>query len=341
MDGAAADTEWVPEALGFGQHLGDLAVAATHDGAGWSELRLVPRADLAPPMAGGAVQYALSVFEGLKAYRDPAGGVHLFRPRMHARRLVASATRLGLQPVDEALFIEGCVQAVRAHLALLPPHGRGALYLRPTLHVDGEFLGLRAPRRHGFSVLLSPCSDPVLKRLRLWAEPELIRAARGGLGAAKTGANYAAGLAGLLRAQQRGYDDVAWLDADDHCRLAEAGSMNLFVRVGDRLLTPPLDGCILAGVTRDSLLHLAADEGLQLAEAPLDLDQLMCAERRGVLGSAFGCGTAARIAQIDEIGNVDYRIRFADDGLPQRLSARLKAAQEGADSRYAGWWWGV
>ncbi|AXQ28927.1 branched-chain-amino-acid transaminase [Solimonas sp. K1W22B-7] len=335
---AALPADWpAPEALGFGQHLGPYLITADHDGSGWSAARILRRDDARLAIASGGLQYGLSVFEGMKAYRAPDGGIHLFRPQMHLRRLQASAARLHLPPVDEALFLRSCMLAVRVHEAMLPPAGRGALYLRPTIHADEEALGLKQAARHRYSVTVTPGSDPQLKSLRMWAEDELIRAAPGGLGAAKTGANYAAGLSGLLRARERGYDDVIWLDAATHRWLGEAGTMNLFVQIGGRLLTPPLDGTILAGVTRDSLLQLARKEGLEVAEQGIGLGQLRTAATSGTLGCAFGCGTASRIVRIQGVGSVHGEIAIPDNGLPERLSERLKAVQEGTAKEHADW----
>lgn len=335
---ATLPADWPqPEALGFGIHLGPYLVVMDHAGDAWSMPKPLLRHAAHLPVASGAVQYGLSVFEGLKAYRAPDGGVHLFRPQDHAQRLIASARRLRLPEVSERAFLETCALAVRIHEPLIPPHGRGSLYLRPTIHAEDEGLGLKCATRHRYSVAVTPCSDPPLKSIRLWAEPELIRAAPGGLGAAKTGANYAAGLGGLLRARERGYDDVAWLDAATHSLLGEAGTMNLFVQIGDELVTPPLDGTILAGVTRDSLLQLAHTSGLRTTQRALSLDELAAAQARGKLGTAFGCGTAARLVQIDEIGNEAQCIRFGDPTAAQKLATALKSAQEGSGAAYTAW----
>jgi branched-chain amino acid aminotransferase len=335
---AALPLNWpAPEALGFGQVLAPYLVVSDHDGEGWSPAQVLERDDARLAIASGALQYGLSVFEGMKAYRSPDGGIHLFRPEMHLRRLNASAQRLHLPQVDEALFLRSCVRAVQVHEAMLPPAGRGSLYLRPTIHADEEALGLKQAARHRYSVTVTPSSDPAPKSLRMWAETELIRAAPGGLGAAKTGANYAAGLSGLLRARERGYDDVIWLDAATHCWLGEAGTMNLFVQIGDRLLTPPLDGTILAGVTRDSLLQLARETGLEAAEQAVSLDDLRDAAASGRLGCAFGCGTASRIVRISAIGTAQGDIAVPDNGLPAQLAIRLKAVQEGAVADYPSW----
>jgi len=326
-----------PEALAFGAYLAPLLVSCEHDGKTWTEPEVLPRERAAMAIACGGLQYGLSVFEGLKAFRGPEQGMHLFRPQDHARRLMASAQRLRLPEIPEDLFFKACRMAVRVHADFLPPHGRGALYLRPTLHADEESLGLKRASRHRFTVLVAACCDPPLKSLRMWAEPELIRAAAGGLGAAKTGANYAAGIGGLLRARERGYDDVIWLDAATHAWLGEAGTMNLFVQIGSQLRTPALDGTILAGITRDSLLQLARSMGLDVAETPISLEELRAAAQRGEAGGAFGCGTASRIVLIREIGTPQGDIALPDNGLPQKLATRLKALQEGGGAEFPQW----
>ena len=322
--------DWpAPEVLGFGQHLGPYLVEAPHRiESGWGPPSLTPRAAAPLPVASGATQYALSVFEGLKAYRDADDGIHLFRARDHAQRLQRSAERLFLPVPPQALILQLCRLAVQVHANYVPPHGRGALYLRPTLFAEEECLGLRPAARHRLSVVVTSCSDPRPKTLRLWAEPELIRAAPGGLGAAKTGANYAAGIGGLLRAQARGYDDVAWLDAATHTQLGEAGTMNLFVQIGDAVITPPLDGTILAGITRDCVMTLLAEHGLRSLQRRLTLDELASAAAAGTLGAAFGTGTAVRIVRIAAIGDGAREICFRETGLVETLHAALKQAQE-------------
>jgi branched-chain amino acid aminotransferase len=326
-----------PEALGFGAYLGPLLIRCEHDGTRWSAPEILSRGDVHLAIASGGLQYGLSVFEGLKAYRAPDGSDYLFRPWEHARRLAASAQRLWLPEISEDLFVQTCRMAVQVHQAFMPPQGRGSLYLRPTIHADEEGLGLKRASRHRYSIVVTPCSDPPLKTVRMWAEPELIRAATGGLGAAKTAANYAAGLSGLMRAQERGYDDVVWLDAATHRWLGEAGTMNVFVLIGARLRTPLLDGSILAGVTRDSLLQITGSMGLDVEESPISLAELHEAARSGQLHGAFGCGTASRVVRIGEIGTAQGDIAIPDSDVLQRLAARLKAVQEGTTTEWPAW----
>ncbi|MFT4047616.1 MAG: branched-chain amino acid aminotransferase [Solimonas sp.] len=327
-----------PEELGFGHVLGPYIVHALHgEDGGWHAPTVSARSTLPVPVASGGLQYGFSVFEGLKAYRDPDGRIHLFRPRDHARRLQLSARRLVMPEVPEDLFLTLCQLAVQVHARYVPAHGRGALYLRPTLYAEEDALGFRPASRHRLAVAVTPCSDPAPKRVRLWAELELTRAAPGGLGAAKTGGNYAAGLAGLQRARERGYDDVVWLDALTHRELGEAGTMNLFVQIGNEVLTPPLDGTILPGVTRDSVLRLLRAEGVRVSEHRISLDELVHAQMAGQLGTAFGTGTAARVVTIAEIGDGSRTILFNDTGLARRVYDGLKHVQEGSSRALREW----
>ncbi|TDU31452.1 branched-chain amino acid aminotransferase [Panacagrimonas perspica] len=326
-----------PEQLGFGQKLAPWVVSAEHrDGEGWSALHAMPLSEARSPMASGGLQYGLSVFEGLKAYRGPRGDAHLFRPREHAARLTSSARRLRMPHVPESLFIEACRLAARLHEDFLPPQGRGSLYLRPTLFADEEALGFRVAHTHRLALIVTPSSDPLPKTVNLWAESELARAAIGGTGAAKTGGNYAAGLLGLVRARERGCDDVAWLDAA-RTRLSEAGTMNLFVKIDDTWCTPPLDGTILPGITRDSLMTLMREQGVDVQERGLDLRELATLEREGRLGAAFGCGTAARIVRIASIRSESSTVSFPDDPQVAVLRDRLKRCQEGTESGFSTW----
>lgn len=326
-----------PEELGFGQHLAPWVVCAEHcEGQGWSPLHAIPLSEARSPLASGGLQYGLSVFEGLKTYRDREGAAFLFRVREHAQRLANSARRLHMPELPEALFIEACAIASRLHEDFLPPHERGSLYLRPTLYANEEALGFRVARTHRLAVIVTPSSDPLPRTITLWAESELSRAAIGGTGAAKTGGNYAAGLLGLQRARERGCDDVAWLDAS-RWRLSEAGTMNLFVQVDGVWCTPPLDGTILAGVTRDSLLTLMRASGMAAQECSLDLRELSRFEREGRLGGAFGCGTASRVVGIAAVRGAFGVVRFTDDGTIDALRLRLKRCQEDGEPGFTSW----
>ena len=327
-----------PEALGFGLYLAPFVVVAAHDERqGWAPIEVMTRERAQLDLATAALQYGLSVFEGLKAYRAVDGALHLFRPREHIRRLRQSARRLCLPDIDEQAVLAMCRRAVDVHRDWVPPAGRGSLYLRPTLFAIEEGLGLRAARRHRLAIVATPCSTPAFASKRLWAERELIRAAPGGLGAAKTAANYAASLQGAQLARARGYDDALWLDARTHRELGEAGAANVFVVLDDRVLTPPLDGTILAGITRDSVIALLREAGHRVQEVPIALDHLLLWRRQDRLREIFGVGTAARLFAVGEVAWGEVSVRPAGGELAAWTYARLAQVQEAAGGDHPGW----
>jgi len=317
--------------LGFGKVLAPFALVLDHDAAnGWHGARFVRREEANTLTAGAAVQYALSVFEGLKALRGPDGKVHLFRPTMHAQRMLKSAVRVTLPPLPEETFVQACKATVRALEPWVPAHGRGSLYLRPTTYATEEFLGVRPSATHRFAVIASAADAFYDHALRLWAETHYIRAAPGGLGDAKTGSNYAASLLGAEAAKQRGYDQVLWLDAHRHALLGEAGTMNVFVVIDGVVRTPKLDGTILPGVTRDACLTLLRARGVTCEESDIALADVVAAARDGRLSEMFGTGTAAIVAPISTIGTEAGVVEVPAPGeIAHSLKAELEAIQQG------------
>jgi branched-chain amino acid aminotransferase len=324
--------------FGFGAPLLDSLLVAEHvDGKGWQPARTVPRRAGDLPIASAAVQYGLSCFEGLKALRAPDGSVHLFRGDRHGARMVQSCERLCLPPMPAADFLTHVTAFVRANERHVPACGQGALYLRPTIAAVEEFLGVRPGKRHVFAVAATPVPKPAQQPLQLWIEREFVRAAPGGVGAAKTGGNYAAGLLGSERAKKRGLDQVVWLDAIERRWLAEAGVMNLFVVLGDEVATPPLDGTILAGVTRDSCLQLLRAWGIKAVERRIALDELVAAQKRGLLREMFGTGTAACVVPIARMVGADEELKPPSGPVATRLRDAISAVQEGRAEDPYGW----
>ncbi|AKF08918.1 branched-chain amino acid aminotransferase [Sandaracinus amylolyticus] len=328
-----------PAPLGFGRVLGPFALVADHDPErGFHGARIVRREEATTVASAASVQYALSVFEGLKALRGPSGALHLWRPEPHARRFAKSSERLTMPVLPEAAFLDACRAIVKAHEGWVPAHGKGSLYLRPTLYATEEFLGVRPSRTHQLAIVVSAVDAFYSSPLRLWAETEHVRAAPGGLGDAKTGANYAASLHAAERAKKRGFDQVLWLDAHDHDRLAEAGTMNVFVVIDGAVRTPELDGTILPGVTRDACLALLRARGVKCEEAPISLREVHEAAKRGALTEAFGTGTAAIVAPIAAIGSAAGVIELRAPGeVATTLRAGLEAIQQGVADDPFGW----
>jgi branched-chain amino acid aminotransferase len=328
--------------LGFGVVFTDHLLTMDHDAtSGWGAPRIVPAGNATASVASGALQYSLSAFEGLKVFRSAGGGpARLFRPDAHGRRLAESARRLCLPPLDPAIFVRLVSALACADADWCPPPGKGAIYIRPTLFASEAFLGVRPARQHRFVVIASPVDSYWADGehpLRLWAETEHVRAAPGGTGAAKTGGNYASSLLAARRAQERGFDQVLWLDSVTRQRVEEAGTMNFFARLGDRVVTPPLDGTILAGVTRDSSLALLKSWGVPVEERAVTLSELAGAAGRGELVEMWGSGTAAVIAPISELAWEGQVVRPSGGDLAMRLRAAIEGIQNGTAPDPFGW----
>lgn len=324
--------------LGFGRHFTDHVLVAEHDGKAWGPLKIVPAEAPGVGVASGAVQYALSVFEGLKAWRSPNGSIRLFRADAHGRRFAASAGALCMPPVPVESFVEAVTALVREDADWCPGMRDGSLYIRPTLYATEQFLGVRPATQHRFAVLLSPVSSYFgagARPLRLWAEREHVRAAPGGVGWVKTGGNYAASLFAADRAKARGFDQVLWLDAFKHEHLEEAGTMNVFVRIGDRVYTPPAGQTVLAGITRDCVLTLLRKWNIKVEERAPSLRELAEAPASDL--ELWGSGTAAGVAPIGEVAWEGGTVRTADATLTSRLATELASIQNGTAPDEHGW----
>ena len=333
------------DALGFGRHFTDHLLRAdfTHE-EGFVGARVLPYGELSLDPATAALHYGQSVFEGLKAFPRPGGGMSLFRPFDHAKRFAESARRLAMPPVDPDLLVAGFRELLTADAGWMPSAPGTALYLRPLLFASEPFLSVRAARAYTLLVFLSPVGGyfGTDRPLRLWVERNRARAVAGGIGAAKASANYVAGLLSAEEAKSRGFDEVLWLDAATHRFLEEIGTMNVFVRLGDTLVTPPLKGTILAGVTRDSVMVLARERGVKVEERPISIEEIISAHRSGVLSEVFGTGTAALVAPVGELVLEGTRLSLPPTrGLGALLREELSAIQRGERPDRYGWLWAV
>jgi branched-chain amino acid aminotransferase len=325
--------------LGFGRYFTDhlLRVDWTRE-AGWASAAVVPYAALPADPALSALHYGQAIFDGLKAYRRD-GGLALFRPKVHAERFARSAERLAMPPLPPPLLLEGTRALLREDAGWMPRAPGTSIYVRPVLFATEAFLGVRASKSYTALVFLSPVGSYFAEErpLRLWVERTRTRAAPGGLGAAKAAANYVASLLPAEEAKARGFDQVLWLDAVEHRWLEEIGTMNVFARIGDALVTPPLGGTILAGVTRDSILTLARDRGITCEERPVSLDELLRESRAGRLTELFGTGTAGVVSPIGELVWDEAAIRLPPPRLSLSLRDELTAIQRGEAADRHGW----
>lgn len=331
------------EDLGFGRFFTDhLFRVDWEEGKGWHGARVEPYGPLALDPAASALHYGQAIFEGVKAFPARGGGLALFRPRAHAARLAASARRLAMPPPPEELLLDGVRALLREDASWMPRAPGTSIYVRPLYLATEPFLGVRPAKTYTLLVLLSPVagyfSGPP-RPLRIWVEVERSRAARGGIGAAKAAANYVASLLAAEEAKAAGFDQVLWLDGAEHRFVEEIGTMNLFARIGGRVVTPALEGTLLAGVTRDSVIALCREMGLAVEERRLALEELVSASRSGRLEEVFGTGTAALAAPIGELASAQGTLAVPSpaDSLAGKLRDALSAIQRGEAEDRSGW----
>ena len=267
----------------------------------------------------------------------------MFRPERHAQRMAGGAPRLCIPSPDIETFVEGARALIKADTDWVPSREGTALYLRPTIIATEPFLGVRPSNRYVFFMIASPVGSYYgggLRAVKIWVEREEVRAARGGLGAVKAGANYAASLHAAVKAKAAGYDQVLWLDGARHELVEEVGTMNFFALIGDELVTPPLYDSILSGVTRDSVLILAKGLNLKATERAISLSELVEAARAGTLREAFGSGSAAVISPIGELALGDEKLVLPDGGIgpvARALYEEITGIQRGAKPDKHGW----
>jgi branched-chain amino acid aminotransferase len=291
--------------LGFGRYMSDHMFMVDYADGAWGEPRIEPYAPMSIDPANCTLHYGQTIFEGMKAYRSAKGGVNLFRPSMNARRMNNSAEAVCIPKLDEQLFVEGIRELVKLDHLFIPRERGHTLYIRPLSFGTGNFLGVHASDKYRFLVITSPVASYYpegINPVRIKVEEEHIRAVRGGLGQAKTAANYAASLYAGMQAKREGFAQVLFLEAVSRELVDEIGAMNIMFLIDNELITPPLDqGSILPGITRDSVLHLARDWGMKVSERGISVDEIMAAHKAGTLQEAFGTGTAAVISPVGEL----------------------------------------
>ena len=291
--------------LGFGIIFTDhMFVANFQEEKGWYDPRVEPYAPLPLDPAAAVLHYAQAVFDGLKAFRGVDGKLRLFRPQKHVERLNNSARRMCIPPLDPELALQSIVTVVQTDGEWVPRMLGTSLYIRPTIIASEAFLGVRPARSYVYFVILSPVGayyPEGMAPVKIRVEERYVRAVEGGLGGAKTGANYAASLMAGEEAKHQGFTQVLWLDGVHRRYIDEVGTMNIMVKIGDEVITPPLTGTVLPGVTRDSVLTLLRNWGLRASERQVGIDEVMAAHRAGTLTEVWGTGTAAVISPVGEL----------------------------------------
>ena len=330
--------------LGFGQIFTDhMFVMDYVEGSGWIDPRIVPYGPIAMDPSTSVLHYGQAIFEGLKAYRTKDGSVQLFRPQANMRRINLSNERMVIPPIDEAFAVEAVKRLVDLDRDWVPSAPGTSLYIRPFIFATDPFLGVRASRTFKFVIILSPSGAYYPKGLDpvdIYVESQYVRAVKGGTGSAKTPGNYASSLKSQSEAYRKGFVQVLWLDGVERRYIEEVGAMNVFFRIDDELVTPALEGSILPGITRDSVLTLAKSWGIQTAERRISIDEIAERFDAGQLTEVFGSGTAAVISPVGCLVWNDKRMCINEGrigALSQRLFDALTGIQTGTLPDPYGW----
>lgn len=330
--------------LGFGDIVTDhMYKLDWQTGKGWSNPRIEPYGPIPIDPAAMVLHYGQEVFEGLKAYTAQDGGINLFRPEENFKRLNRSAKRLCMPEVDIDLAMEGMKKLILLDRNWIPKSEGTSLYIRPTMIATEPHLGVRPANAYLFYIIIGPVGayyKEGLNPVKIYVEDFFVRAAIGGTGEAKTSGNYAASLLAAEEAKKKGFTQVLWLDAAERKYVEEVGTMNMFFVIEDEVITAPLNGSILPGNTRDSVIRIVKEWGMKMSERSLTIDEVIAAAKDGRLKEAFGTGTAAVISPVGQITykDEDYIVGGGKMGeLSQKLYDEIVAVQYGHKPDPYGW----
>ena len=299
------------ENIPFGKYMSDHMLEADYEDGQWKNPEIKPYQPLMIEPSLAALHYGQAIFEGIKAYKNAAGEAVIFRPIDNFRRFNISAERMEMPAVPEDIFMEGMKQLIRLDSAWIPDKEDHSLYIRPFMFSTSETIGVKPSEKYKFMIILSPTGPYYATPMRIYVEEKYVRAVPGGIGYAKAAGNYGASMYPTAQAKRKGYDQVLWTDAFEHKYVQECGTMNVIFIIGNKAITPDLaSGTILDGVTRDSVIVLLKQMGLEVEERPLNIDEVIEAHKAGTLREVFGTGTAATISLIKELRYKDYVMEF-------------------------------
>ena len=330
--------------LGFGKIFTDhMFVMDYTEGKGWHDARIVPYQNLSLAPSAMVFHYGQEMFEGLKAYKGEDGSVYLFRPDMNAKRANNSNKRLVIPELPEEDFVDAIKAVVDVDRDWIPTDPGTSLYIRPFIIATDEFLGVAPSKTYLFIIILSPSGayyESGLEPVGIWIEDEYVRAVKGGMGFTKTGGNYAASLIAQVKAHDDGYSQVLWLDGVERKYIEEVGAMNIMFKINGKVVTPMLNGSILPGVTRDSIIRVCKDWGYEVEERRISVDELVAAAKDGTLEEVWGTGTAAVVSPVNKLRYEDEVMHIGDGGigeLTQKLYDELTGIQWGKRPDTRGW----
>lgn len=330
--------------LGFGKIFTDhMFIMDYETEKGWYNPRIEEYKDITISPAAQIFHYGQSMFEGLKAYKTDNGKVVLFRPDKNIERANNSNRRLCIPEIPEEDFLQAIKAVVKIDEDWIPNRKGASLYIRPFIISTEPFLGVDPSTEYKFMIILSPVGSYYkegLNPVKIWIEDEYVRAVRGGIGEAKTGGNYAASLLSQQKAHDAGYSQVLWLDGVEHKYIEEVGAMNIFFKIDGKIVTPMLNGSILPGVTRNSVIAVCKDWGYQVEERRISAEELYEAAKNGKLEEVFGSGTAAVISPVGTLkfGNEVFEINGGKIGeTSQKLYDTITGIQTGKIEDKFGW----
>lgn len=316
----------------FGKCFSDHMFIAEYADGKWGKAYIQPYKDMPMSYAMSALHYGQAIFEGMKAYKNDAGEVSVFRPVDNFNRLNKSAIRMAMPEVPEDVFMGGLMELLKLDQAWVPTSESGSLYIRPFLIATDEAIGVKASDTYKFIIITCPAGKYYAEPVKVLIETNYIRAVQGGVGFVKAAGNYGRSLYPTKLAQQKGYQQVIWTDGATHSFLEESGTMNLMFVIGDTVVTPALSDTILDGITRRSVLALARDWGMKVEERKISIQEILDAYKQGTIKEAFGVGTAATIAQIAGIGYKDYYMELppvADRKFSNKIDETLRNIRKG------------
>ncbi len=322
----------LPENIGFGELMAPVMYRVDYAEGNWGDGELLAYKPIMIEPAAKVFHYAQVLFEGLKAYKVNTGKPRIFRPDMNWQRLLRSAQRMLMPELPRELFMEGLFAVAASCEPIIPGKPGQSLYLRPFMMGTQAALGLKSSNTFSYYVIACPAEAIALGTLRVLIERENTRGARGGTGDVKVSGNYGAALYSTVKAAEKGFDQPLWLDAVEHRYIEELSVMNFFAIIDGEIVTPALNGTILPGVTRDSVIALAKKDGHIVHESKLDIDELLVSISNGRCTELFVCGTAAIIAPISALGDTGnnvYELSIPEDSVALQLRRKLLDIQEG------------
>lgn len=323
----------------FGKVFADHLFIVDYEDGKWCNARIQPYGPLSLSPSLSCMHYGQAIFEGMKAQKSPNGEILLYRPEENWKRLNRSAQRMCMPELPLEYFREGLKKLLELDADWVPADPEGALYIRPFMIGTDDYLGVKPSSRYSFMIYSCPVGAYYSEPLRIRVETKFVRAAKGGVGAAKAAGNYAAAMYPASLAQEKGYHQLLWTDALEHRYIEELGTSNFFALIGNELITPALDGTILEGITRESIIELARAKGIAVQERPLEVAELLKAAEQSQLKEAFATGTAATIAPIAliTIGDKDIELPTGEGTRSHELGNLLKKIKTGAMSDDFGW----